>query len=156
MSNKQEIEPGEKILDIACPCCGAELEIMYGDDPGEIAVLGTRQAETVCNYTENRTLSEEVLRKLYYECAHCGAALMHPTYPPHCEGCEVTDDEFFEWQDAVNKPTRDVRSVLHDLKDKMNLVLEHGGYCENDVDRIPILREDIVDWTREIDNILEE
>ena len=34
-------EPGAPIASITCPCCGAALEIMHGDDEGEIGVLGT-------------------------------------------------------------------------------------------------------------------
>jgi hypothetical protein len=36
-----EIEPGTTILHIACPCCGAQLDIEAGDDVGSIAVIGT-------------------------------------------------------------------------------------------------------------------
>lgn len=35
-----EIEPGELICKTHCPCCGARLEIMHGDDPGTTGVLG--------------------------------------------------------------------------------------------------------------------
>jgi hypothetical protein len=38
---KDEICPGDKIVDVTCPCCGAKLEITHGDDEGEIAVIGT-------------------------------------------------------------------------------------------------------------------
>ena len=34
------IQPGDKICDTACPCCGARLKITHGGDPGEIAVVG--------------------------------------------------------------------------------------------------------------------
>jgi len=37
-------EPGEFIANTVCPCCGAKLEIEYGDDEGEIAIIGTRNA----------------------------------------------------------------------------------------------------------------
>lgn len=36
-----EPEPGEPIVKVTCPCCGAELEIAHGDDAGEIGVIGT-------------------------------------------------------------------------------------------------------------------
>ncbi len=32
-------EPGERIADIRCPACGAELRVEYGDDEGEIGVI---------------------------------------------------------------------------------------------------------------------
>ena len=32
----EQPEPGTPILTIDCPCCGAELEIEHGDEPGEI------------------------------------------------------------------------------------------------------------------------
>jgi len=35
-----EIEPGEPICKVTCPCCGANLEIEHGDDEGELAVVG--------------------------------------------------------------------------------------------------------------------
>lgn len=35
------VEPGEFIGAMPCPCCGAALDITYGDDPGEIAVVAT-------------------------------------------------------------------------------------------------------------------
>lgn len=38
---KDAIAPGDKILDTGCPCCGAKLEIVHGDDEGEVAVYGT-------------------------------------------------------------------------------------------------------------------
>ena len=38
-------EPGEPITAITCPCCGAHLEIEYGDDEGEISVIGTSAIE---------------------------------------------------------------------------------------------------------------
>jgi hypothetical protein len=33
-------EPGEPICKTSCPCCGSSLGITYGDDPGEISVIG--------------------------------------------------------------------------------------------------------------------
>ncbi|MCK9358067.1 MAG: hypothetical protein M0R22_13130 [Dehalococcoidia bacterium] len=33
-------EPGEVIAEVHCPCCGASLSVQYGDDPGEIGVVG--------------------------------------------------------------------------------------------------------------------
>jgi len=33
-------EPGEPIAQCSCPYCGASLEIEYGDDEGEISVVG--------------------------------------------------------------------------------------------------------------------
>jgi len=33
--------PGDLICRTHCPCCEADLEVMYGDDPGEIGVVGT-------------------------------------------------------------------------------------------------------------------
>jgi len=36
-----EHEPGELIKKTHCPCCGASLSIEYGDDDGEICVIGT-------------------------------------------------------------------------------------------------------------------
>lgn len=38
-------EPGEPIVKVDCPCCGAALEIEHGDEPGEIAVIGTEKPE---------------------------------------------------------------------------------------------------------------
>lgn len=35
------IEPGTPIVETDCPCCGAHLEVTHGDDPGEIACIGT-------------------------------------------------------------------------------------------------------------------
>lgn len=37
----EQPEPGTPILTTDCPCCGAELEIEHGDEPGEIGVVGT-------------------------------------------------------------------------------------------------------------------
>ena len=34
------IQPGDPILKTICPCCGAKLEIIHGDDPGDIGVIG--------------------------------------------------------------------------------------------------------------------
>jgi len=42
-AQKEEIEPGMPIVKVTCPCCGASLEIMNGDDPGEIAVFGVEK-----------------------------------------------------------------------------------------------------------------
>ena len=36
---------GEPILEAICPCCGASLEVEYGDDPGEISVIGTKNLQ---------------------------------------------------------------------------------------------------------------
>jgi hypothetical protein len=33
--------PGELIVELHCPCCGAELKITYGDCDGEYGILGT-------------------------------------------------------------------------------------------------------------------
>lgn len=33
-------EPGEVIVELHCPCCGAALSIEYGDEPGEIVAVG--------------------------------------------------------------------------------------------------------------------
>lgn len=33
-------EPGETIARCHCPCCGASLEVMHGDEPGEVSVIG--------------------------------------------------------------------------------------------------------------------
>jgi len=34
-------QPGDLIVECSCPCCGASLEVMHGDDePGDIGVLG--------------------------------------------------------------------------------------------------------------------
>lgn len=71
-------------------------------------------------------MSEETLRKLYHECAHCGAILERPTEPPHCEDCEVTEDEFFEWQKAVNEPNESSpESVLraHEINDRFEEIV---------------------------------
>lgn len=38
---KCEIQPGDPICNINCPCCGASLEVTHGDDEGEIAVIGS-------------------------------------------------------------------------------------------------------------------
>lgn len=35
-----DIEPGTPIVNITCSCCGASLEVVYGDDEGEIGVIG--------------------------------------------------------------------------------------------------------------------
>lgn len=37
---KADREPGELMVKCNCPCCGAELSVEYGDDEGEIAVVG--------------------------------------------------------------------------------------------------------------------
>jgi len=39
-------EPGETICKTSCPCCGADLEVMHGEDEGEIGVLGRQKNET--------------------------------------------------------------------------------------------------------------
>jgi hypothetical protein len=39
--DEDEHEPGELIAEVHCPCCGAELRVEYGDDEGEIGVVGT-------------------------------------------------------------------------------------------------------------------
>ena len=36
LSALEQPEPGTPILTTDCPCCGAELEIEHGDEPGEI------------------------------------------------------------------------------------------------------------------------
>lgn len=36
-----EIEPGEPILTTHYPCCGAHLEIVHGEDEGEVIAIGT-------------------------------------------------------------------------------------------------------------------
>lgn len=38
-----EREPGDLIAAVKCPCCGAALEVLHGDDEGQIGVLGTRR-----------------------------------------------------------------------------------------------------------------
>lgn len=38
-------EPGEPIGTCACPCCGASLEVEHGDEPGQIAVIGSGACE---------------------------------------------------------------------------------------------------------------
>ena len=40
IKDTQEIEPGQLIIEISCPCCGAELVVEHGDDEGEISVIG--------------------------------------------------------------------------------------------------------------------
>ncbi len=34
-------EPGQLILKTSCPCCGANLAIEHGDEPGGISVIGS-------------------------------------------------------------------------------------------------------------------
>lgn len=41
MEGEAQIEPGHPICKTSCPCCGAHLEVTHGDDPGEIACVGT-------------------------------------------------------------------------------------------------------------------
>jgi len=41
----EAVEPGETICHVRCPCCGAEIEIMHGDDPGMFATLGSPVAD---------------------------------------------------------------------------------------------------------------
>lgn len=36
-----EVEPGTPIVSVTCPCCGATLEVVHGDEEGEVGVLGT-------------------------------------------------------------------------------------------------------------------
>lgn len=38
-------EPGETICNCTCPCCGAELDVHYGEDEGQICVAGSAAAE---------------------------------------------------------------------------------------------------------------
>lgn len=38
-------EPGEPIWMGKCACCNANLTVFYGDDPGEISVIGTPDKE---------------------------------------------------------------------------------------------------------------
>lgn len=35
-----EVEPGQLIAKVDCPCCGAALTVEHGDDEGEIGVIG--------------------------------------------------------------------------------------------------------------------
>ena len=35
------VAPGDPIVNCSCPCCGASLEVMHGDDEGEVGVVGT-------------------------------------------------------------------------------------------------------------------
>lgn len=51
----EQVEPGQMICECHCPCCGADLEIMHGDEIGQVGVVGSR-----------RTLPEEI------HCKHCG------------------------------------------------------------------------------------
>ena len=37
--------PGDVIVETDCPCCGAELSVQHGDDPGEIGCYGKGGAE---------------------------------------------------------------------------------------------------------------
>lgn len=41
LNREAEIEPGQFIVDVSCPCCGAQLEIEHGDELGQLAVVGT-------------------------------------------------------------------------------------------------------------------
>lgn len=34
-------EPGDFIMTMFCPCCGAHIEILHGDEDGELAIIGT-------------------------------------------------------------------------------------------------------------------
>lgn len=38
-------EPGEVIAAVMCPCCGAELSVMHGEEEGEIVVEGVEREE---------------------------------------------------------------------------------------------------------------
>lgn len=42
MRRKETHEPGEVIVKSHCPCCGAILSVEYGDDEGEIGIVGSR------------------------------------------------------------------------------------------------------------------
>ncbi len=38
--------PGDPIAKVGCPCCGADLRIEHGDEPGEVCVVGVAQRGT--------------------------------------------------------------------------------------------------------------
>ena len=59
-------EPGEPIVAVTCPCCGALLQVEYGDDEGEIAVIG--RADVQSKLLQPR------------KCKGC-------INPPGCDGC---------------------------------------------------------------------
>lgn len=42
---RDEVQPGDPIVECSCPCCGATLEVMHGDDEGQIGVVGTLREE---------------------------------------------------------------------------------------------------------------
>ena len=37
----QSVEPGQPIVSITCPCCGASLEVEHGDEEGQIGTVWT-------------------------------------------------------------------------------------------------------------------
>ena len=43
-ANPDEPEPGDFIMAVHCPCCGADISVTAGDDEGEISVVGTPTA----------------------------------------------------------------------------------------------------------------
>lgn len=43
----EKTEPGEMIGESTCPCCGAKLEVMHGEDEGMVAIVGEAWAEGV-------------------------------------------------------------------------------------------------------------
>lgn len=62
-------EPGEGIMILKCPCCASELEIQYGDDLGEIVVLGTGQAPA------RESIGKEHGNNLEFDCPRCGSQI---------------------------------------------------------------------------------
>lgn len=43
----------------------------------------------------------DLLHLQYVDCAQCGALLMNPTTPPHCNDCNVDDEHQAAWEDKV-------------------------------------------------------
>ena len=39
---EDEIEPGQPLCEVSCPCCGAKLEIVHRDEEGTFGAYGSR------------------------------------------------------------------------------------------------------------------
>jgi hypothetical protein len=43
LEKRGSLRPGDPICNTSCPCCGAELSVQAGDDPGEVGCVGVKK-----------------------------------------------------------------------------------------------------------------
>jgi len=72
-----------------CECGGQNF------DPNDV--------ESYVQYLEGRVQELETKLNAYETCIVCGAELLPPNYPPHCEGtCHPNEDHEAAWEEMMN------------------------------------------------------